>query len=223
MYQHIEDKSDNADSFSLFRLPGTIGLLRTEQRIFIQLSQVDVLMQFGWYLRERMQEISLDLDFQDQEQKMYVAGALNNLFNMKVCNNLKDLLTGPPVSPQATTMQRPEGLRSINQETTNTGSLSATRLADASSAEDYEDRHSDISHTKAHSILIIIFMLSLALILLASLALSAYVLYLIAQSNEKIEDFSRSQQLHRKYLEEIREWKTIIQQVLNHSTALQAK
>ncbi|KAI4881380.1 hypothetical protein NFI96_011856 [Prochilodus magdalenae] len=174
-------------------------------------------------MQERMQEIALDLDFLDRERKLYAADSLNNLHKMKVCTNLKDLPMVPPLSPEATTKQSTEGLRSVDQEITNTGSLSGTQLTDASPAEDYEDRHSDISHTKAHSILIIIFIFSLALILLASLALSAYALYLIAQSNEKIGDFSRSQQLYTKHLEEIREWKTIIQQVLHHSSALQAK
>ncbi|XP_072530086.1 leucine-rich single-pass membrane protein 1-like [Salminus brasiliensis] len=170
-----------------------------------------------------MQEISLDLDFLDQERKLYTSDSLNNLHKMKVCTNLQDLFLGPPVSQQASPEPEPEGQRNVNQEILNVGSLPATQLADARSDEDYGDRHSEISHAKAHSILIIIFILSLALILLASLALSAYALYLIAQSNEKMGDVSRVQQLHRKYLEEIREWKTIIQQVLHHSSALQAK
>ncbi|XP_071242489.1 uncharacterized protein [Salvelinus alpinus] len=184
---------------------------------------------------ETMTEICLDLDCFDEERKLYSAESLNDLHKMNVCSDPTDLLklTEQPMSSQTTPTageRRGKNANSNDQCGDTDDCLGGVmQLVIVHSAVGIEEERiktlhtSDVeegsktSHTHPRPRLFLILFILLTLALLLILVLSAYAVFLMVETTSRMGELAGLSEVDRTYLEEMRQWKTLLQQYLDLS------
>ncbi|XP_066580457.1 leucine-rich single-pass membrane protein 1 isoform X2 [Amia ocellicauda] len=169
-----------------------------------------------------MSDIPLDTEFDilDEEGKLYAADSLNNLNKLNVCSDPQQLLSDLPSSSQDNAIQIAKGGLNGTKESPREGRMeSVFRFVKGDEhppAEEADASKPWCNCSRCLCILLIILTVALA----ASLIMSFYAIYLMVQTTEKMEGLPNNE-LNKKVLEEMKEWKVFIVKYLNYSMAAQ--
>ncbi|XP_064864222.1 uncharacterized protein LOC135563968 [Oncorhynchus nerka] len=170
---------------------------------------------------ETMTEICLHLDCFDEERKLYSAESLNDLHKMNVCSDPKDLLklTEQPMSSQTTPTagERSDCLGGVTQlvNVHSAVGIEEERIKTLHTSDVEEGSKTSHTHPRPRLFLILFILPTLALLLI--LVLSAYTVLLMVETASRMGELAGVSEVERTYQEEMRQWKTLLQQYLDLS------